>query len=320
MTPADLPPPPPNRSGFPWTVGTAPRAAEAPYRITVVTPSYNQGQFLEEAIRSVLLQGYPNLEYIVIDGGSSDGSRAIIEKYAPFLAYWVSEPDKGQANAINKGFARSTGAIMGWLNSDDLLLPDALWHIAEAYQRDPKLMVSCGFRKLFDAESRFLMNWVRGMPNRYQLQRRDVVAQETTYWRREVWERCGGLDESLHFGMDYEYWQRIMANGYHFRLLPHYLGGFRLHEDSKTTNLLDVDQQELKIIFQRYGIGLDQPTVFARMGRLWALRYEFSKDLSHHRLSNNPKIALWLLQVMNHRLISPPLLGLYVVYRRLRRR
>src|SRR5687768_8040118 len=105
--------------------------------ITVVTPSYNQGGYLEETIRSVLRQGYPRLEYIIIDGGSSDNSVEIIQKYSNQLAYWVSEKDQGQANAINKGFARATGEIMGWVNSDDLLLPGALHRIGLAYQQNP---------------------------------------------------------------------------------------------------------------------------------------------------------------------------------------
>src|SRR3990172_6947421 len=116
----DLPAPPVGRTGFPWTEGTPALhndGGSAYPKITIVTPSYKQGQYLEETIRSVLLQGYPNLEYIVIDGGSPDNSAEIIEKYAPFLAYWVSERDSGQVNAINKGFARATGEIMGWLNS-----------------------------------------------------------------------------------------------------------------------------------------------------------------------------------------------------------
>src|SRR5579862_8824120 len=105
-------------------------------RITVVTPSFQQGRFLEETIRSVLGQGYPNLDYIVIDGGSTDQSVEIIQKYAAQLSYWVSEPDHGQANAVNKGFQRSTGEILGWLNSDDLLLPGALFTIGRAFARN----------------------------------------------------------------------------------------------------------------------------------------------------------------------------------------
>src|SRR5438309_6203079 len=133
---AKLPPPPPNHTGWPWTEGAAPLGElmgdGSPWpRITIVTPSYNQGRFLEETIRSVLLQGYPNLEYMVIDAASTDESVEIIRKYERWLAYWVSEKDRGQTHAINKGLAKATGEIFSYLNSDDLLAPGALAAVAE---------------------------------------------------------------------------------------------------------------------------------------------------------------------------------------------
>ena len=137
-----LPTPPADRAGWPWAEETPPLPEKMPDghpwpRISIVTPSFNQGQFIEETIRSVLLQGYPNLEYIIIDGGSKDGTVEIIRKYEPWLTYWVSEPDRGQSHAINKGLARCTGEIFNWINSDDLLCPGALVAIAQAWQRAP---------------------------------------------------------------------------------------------------------------------------------------------------------------------------------------
>lgn len=138
----ELPPPPPNKTGWPWTAAASPLSdqvedgVEWP-RISIVTPSYNQGQFLEETIRSILLQGYPNLEYIIIDGGSTDNSLEIIKKYEPWLTYWVSEPDKGPASAINKGLQKCTGEWFNWINSDDLLLPKSLLTLASIAELVP---------------------------------------------------------------------------------------------------------------------------------------------------------------------------------------
>ena len=134
------------RIGWPWTEAVPPLAATAPDgrawpKISVVTPSYNQGKFIEETIRSILLQSYPNLEYIIIDGGSTDDSVQIIRKYEQWLTYWVSEPDRGQAHAINKGFARCTGELMGWINSDDSLFPNALHYLAVAHQKQPQAIL-----------------------------------------------------------------------------------------------------------------------------------------------------------------------------------
>src|SRR5437773_6556922 len=139
---AELPPPSAGRTGWPWTQESgwwadSRRRAMAWPRISVITPSFNQGQFLEETIRSVLLQGYPNLDYIIIDGGSTDGSVEVVKKYEPWLTYWVSEPDRGQSHAINKGWQRAHGDVLAWLNSDDTYNPDALRCAAEALQQNP---------------------------------------------------------------------------------------------------------------------------------------------------------------------------------------
>ena len=136
----DLPRPGPGRSGWPWTEAPPPLPpttvnGQAWPRITIVTPSFNQAQYLEETIRSVLLQGYPNLEYLVFDGGSTDGSVDILRRYDRFLDAWVSERDKGQSDAINKGLARCTGTIVNWLCSDDVLLPGALFRVGEAFTK-----------------------------------------------------------------------------------------------------------------------------------------------------------------------------------------
>ncbi len=178
---AQLPPPPPSKTGWPWTEespqlpDTMPDGRPWP-RISIVTPSYNQGQFIEETIRSILLQGYPNLEYIVIDGGSTDGSVDTIRKYSNWLTYWASEPDRGQAHAINKGFIRSTGDLHGWINSDDLLLPRALHLLADAHARHPESILLGDVENFIDGEDRF---WLIRQSN---VTFRNVATQFFAYW------------------------------------------------------------------------------------------------------------------------------------------
>ena len=150
----DLAPPPRDKTGWPWT-RESPRAADtlpdgsAWPKISIVTPSYNQGQFIEETIRSVLLQGYPNLEYIVIDGGSTDGTVDILRKYERHIDFWVSERDKGQAAAINKGFARASGEILAWLNSDDTYQMGVFAQVAELFCQRPDVEVISGRCRLY---------------------------------------------------------------------------------------------------------------------------------------------------------------------------
>jgi glycosyltransferase involved in cell wall biosynthesis len=263
----------------------------------VITPSYQQGPYLEQCIRSVLDQGYPNLEYIVVDGGSTDGSVDIIRKYAGQLAYWVSEGDAGQADAINKGFARATGEIMGWLNSDDLLLPRALERIARVFMAEPRTHVVCGHRKVVDENGDLRSDFYGEMPVPYVLRRASVIAQETCYWRRVVYERIGRLDPQFRFALDYEYWQHMLAAGYRFRLIHRFLGGFRLHPESKTSTLDDVRKGEMSAIFRRY---LDLDVTDAELRRELAEtrseRLPFLKRSTAEKLAERPLlfVMLWL--------------------------
>ncbi len=324
---SDLPSPPAGRTGFPWTetslsVPTTAQNGTFWPRISVVTPSYNQATFLEETIRSVLLQGYPDLEYIIIDGGSQDGSAEIIQKYAAHLSYWVSEPDRGQAHAINKGMARSSGLIMGWLNSDDILLPNALRLIAEAFVRNKSISVTCGFRKWIDTESRMMRNWFQWIPEDDFLKRSCIVPQETTYWRRAVWEQLGPLDESFQYALDYEYWQRMLMAGHHFTLLPYYLGAFRQHPASKGSTLDHVREREVQILYRRYGIASSQKEALEQLDRLyksWRHKKRLLKELCQQRLSDNPRILLAIFRALNTPMISSILLGAHRVYRRIKR-
>lgn len=299
----DLPAPPAGRHGFPWDQDSRGLRFTIPWKkaypkITVVTPSFNQGNYLEETIRSVLLQGYPNLEYIVIDGGSSDESVAILRKYDQFLTFWVSERDTGQANAINKGFQRGSGAIMGWLNSDDILLPGALFRIAGAF-RNPSVKLVTGMRKVMDSHSRFTSNFIRDdIGSEYYLTHYCTLAQETTYWRREVWERIGPLDEHFHFALDYEYWLRAIKRG-NYRITPiyRYLGGFRDYAENKTNSWMDVLHRDLRTIYRRYDLGEEEASNYKDLGEGWITKFNLYVDFSKQGWTNHPRLVqlVWKL-------------------------
>ncbi len=314
--PSQLPPPPAGKSGWPWTVAPRRPTKQAPApRITVVMPSLDQGEFLEAALRSVLLQGAPGLELIVVDGGSRDGSVDILRRYEPWLSYWTSEPDRGQAHAINKGFERATGDVVGWLNSDDLLLPKTLERIAVAFLRHDDVSVVCGFRKVIDASGAFVRNWVRDPPTAHYLRHYCCVAQETVYWRRTVLEELGPLDESFGYALDYDYWLRMLAAGYELTPLPHYLGAFREHPGSKTTNRLDLYHREMHRIYRRYDMGINEEEVQRKLGEAWFDRLALLEDLCETRAFDQAGIAAAFLRLLERPWASTAAADLYRRYR-----
>lgn len=274
-------------------------------KISVVTPSYSQGRFIEETIRSVLMQGYPNLEYIVIDGGSKDETVEILEHYDDHITSWVSEPDKGQTNAINKGFQRATGDILAWLNSDDVYLPGTLKTVAEIFLREPATHVLTGMRKYYDADSNFKRNLIFWTPETDVLRRACVITQETTFWRRGVWAAIGELDESYDFAMDYEYWQRMLAHGYEFRFVPRYFGGFREYPEAKTSSMGQVRARDLARIYQRYEVAENEEDAFVELvmdviGYEYLGKARLLRDFGQQRISNIAWIyaaLMWLLKV-----------------------
>lgn len=206
-------------------------------KISIVTPSYNQGQFLEETILCVLNQDYPNLEYMIIDGGSTDNSVEIIKKYEDRLAYWVSEPDKGQSEAINKGFHRATGEIFHWLNSDDVLVPGALQVVAEYFLEHPHIGCVIGDIETIDENSRFLF-LRKAIPFHFRtaLYGAYSVPQPSTLFTKEAWLKTGDVDVSLQYQMDSEYFLRMAKAGVKFDLLRKPVARFRLHTGSKTVS------------------------------------------------------------------------------------
>ncbi len=200
-------------------------------KITVVTPSFNQAEYLEQTILSVLGQGCENLEYIIMDGGSTDGSAEIIRKYEDRLAYWVSEKDGGQSAAINAGFARATGDVLCWLNSDDFYLPGTLGHVVEKFAEGADLVYGSCF-SFWEGGERCLIN--RAVPEgELKLSLRADLVQPSCFWTRELWERTGKLDEAFHFGFDWEWFQRASQAGKFVRT-PRLLSAYRFHAAHKS--------------------------------------------------------------------------------------
>ncbi|MDZ7296061.1 MAG: glycosyltransferase [candidate division KSB1 bacterium] len=221
-------------------------------RLSIVTPSYNKAQFIEETIRSVLLQGYPDFEYIIVDGGSTDGTVEIIRKYEPWLARWVSEPDRGQSNAVNKGILMATGEILYWLNADDMCMPRAFERVAHVFVREPSVRLLTGQAMVVDKNGRPLRPMAASFTSweDYAL-RRCSIYQVSTFFRKGVFKELGGLDESLHFSMDRELFLRV-TRLYPPLVIQDCLALFRDHSESKTRSRLVAGLRESARMSLRY--------------------------------------------------------------------
>jgi glycosyltransferase involved in cell wall biosynthesis len=202
--------------------------------ISVVTPSYNQARFLEDTLRSVLSQDYPRSEHIVVDGGSTDGSVDIIRRHAPHLRYWVSEPDRGQSHAINKGLAMAQGGVLAWLNSDDTYLPGALAEVGAFFARHPDVDLVYGDYVYTDADGRPLRRrHVFATMSYESLLYHDYLGQPAVFFRRSLFDKVGPLDESLHYCMDWDLFLR-MWRVCRPRHLPVVLATYRLDQSAKS--------------------------------------------------------------------------------------
>ena len=217
-----------------------------PLTISIVTPSYNQGKFIERTILSVLHQDYPCLEYIIQDGNSKDDTVAIIKRYQSSLKSWQSAKDNGQASAINLGFSHATGEIMAFLNSDDLLLPGTLHYVAQYFSTHPEVDVVYGHRVMINEQDLEIGRWILPGHDSNVMIWRDYIPQETLFWRKRIWEKVGGkIDESFQFAMDWDLLLRFRDAGAKFVRLPRFLGAFRLHTTQKTTAISNIGEEEM---------------------------------------------------------------------------
>lgn len=223
--------------------------------IAMVTPSYNQVDYLPRTIHSVISQDYPALDYCVMDGGSDDGSVQCLENLAASHGFhWTSGKDRGQADAINRGFAQVNGEVMAWLNSDDLLLPGALRFVGAYFAAHPDVDVVYGHRLLIDEKDEEIGQWIVPPYCSEALRYFDYVPQETLFWRRSLWEKVGGLDESFQFALDWDILLRFRAAGARFVRLPYFLGAFRIHPDQKTsTRIADSGRKEMRQLREIHG-------------------------------------------------------------------
>lgn len=258
---------------------------------TIVTPSYNQGRFIERTLKSVLSQRHPKLEYIVQDGGSTDATTEVLSAYAPHLSRCQSATDNGQTHAINLGFRGTSGEIMAYLNSDDLLLPGTLGYVEDYFLRHPDVDAVYGDRIIIDEDDAEVGRWVLPPHDAEALRVADYIPQETLFWRRRVWSKVSGLDETFQFAMDWDLLLRLQDARSNIVHLPRFLGAFRVHEHQKTTAQLDTRGAQEIALLRRRGTGSDLSwkeinfklaryrAAARRAARIWRMKRLFGWDL-----------------------------------------
>ena len=255
-------------------------------RITIITPSFNQGQYLEQTILSVIEQNYPNIEYIIIDGGSTDNSVEIIKKYQKHLSYWISEKDNGQSHAINKGLERMTGTIFNWVNSDDYLEKDALNHVAEIFLSHPEIKCCIGELKLFKNPTSFkdpkkvdVLNFERNFIE-------GVIKQPSTFYSSEIITRIGKLNEHLHFCMDLDFWYKFILNYKMTNIYLHnkILANFRIQDNSKSVSMSDQFYNDKATLFYSMLIAKNENILSSFLKHKFAIIKKYSFEASTDEL------------------------------------
>ena len=224
--------------------------------ISIVTPSYQHGRFLEWTIRSVLLQEYPKLEYVVMDGGSTDETQEILKRYQRFFAHAESAADRGQADAVARGFAYTHGDIMAYLNSDDVLAPGTLEFVGRYFASHPRVDAIYSHRVFIADDNTVDSYWVLPAHRDWLMKRWDYIPQETCFWRRSLYEKSGGINPSFQFALDYDLFVRFMETG-RLRRVNRFLGAFRKHPASKTSGLVEgITHPEVARVRRERGVKL----------------------------------------------------------------
>jgi glycosyltransferase involved in cell wall biosynthesis len=283
----DLPAVDSTRRGWPWTEEALipPQASQSTWpQLTIVTPSFNQGAFIEETIRSVLLQGYSNLEYLVLDGGSTDGTIEILKKYDRWIDFWVSARDGGQTQAINRGFARATGDWVAWQNSDDVYLPGTFVRLADAVAADASADVYYGDKDYVDEDGKFLFTATARDPHVLEnMIPWPCVNSEVAFFRRTLFAAGGfALNEARRHYMDYELFLDLLFAGKRFQHVPGVRSTFRQHREAKSSRQADIAQAEEFELHQRI---YRQPGIppAARHKAFDALVNDCRNDYGHYR-------------------------------------
>jgi glycosyltransferase involved in cell wall biosynthesis len=240
-------------------------------------PSFNQAPFLEQTLKSVLDQGYPDLEYMVLDGGSSDGSAQILERYASQLAFWRSAKDGGQSAALGEGLARATGEVVAWINSDDWYEPGAFRLAGEAFAAHPEVDIVHGDVCFTDVNGRPLYIGPQILDLRILSYESPYIAQQAMFWRRSAYERAGGVDPSYHYAMDHDLVVRMLVGGSRVLRIRRVLGNMRIHAAAKTARMKAIELEELERTRARHGLARDREPI--KTLKRWGYRaMRFARD------------------------------------------
>ncbi len=270
---------------------TSPALGEQPL-VSIVTPSFNQGRFIRRTIESVLAQSYPNIEYVVVDGGSTDETVEVLKSYGNRVR-WLSEADAGQTDAINKGLRLTHGEIVGYLNSDDVLLPDAIARVVEHLRSNPVCGLVYGDADYIDDQDRVTGAYPTADYSFERLMEDCCICQPAAYWRASVTESVGPFDETVHFAMDYEYWLRVDRSGFVIQHLAERLAQSRLHPEAKTLGARSEIFHEVFDICRRHGGYVSRNYVYG----YWEYRAEERSGIGARVLRKLPRLRVACAEV-----------------------